>query len=83
MEASGGPWAAVSLYNRDPALQQAVGPLGLSGAVYGDPTVLNGIANDSLQPNGYFVVTASFVWESVFAGIHVNFWPTWTRYALL
>jgi hypothetical protein len=28
-----------ALYNGDPALQRAAGPRGLSGAVYGDPTV--------------------------------------------
>jgi hypothetical protein len=28
-----------ALYTRDPALQRAAGPRGLSGAAYGDPTV--------------------------------------------
>jgi hypothetical protein len=41
------------------------------------------IANSSLRPNGYLVVTASSVRESVFASLHAGFRPTWTRYALL
>jgi hypothetical protein len=37
----------------------------------------------SLWPNGYLAVTASFVWESAFTGLHMMFLLTWTLYALL
>jgi hypothetical protein len=67
-------------------LQRAAGPRGLSGAVYGDPTVRrpNGsIAKGSLRPNVYLAVTASSVQESAFTVLHAGFQSVWTRYAVL
>jgi hypothetical protein len=87
MEASGGPWAAGHAYIIE--TQRCNGRSGLevypvqctatqrSGALSGS------IANGSLRPNDYLVVTASSVRESAFAGLHAGFRPIWTRYALL
>jgi hypothetical protein len=87
METSGGPWAAGRPYiigtqhcNGRPGLE--VYPVRF--LVTQRSIALNGsIANGSLRPNGYLAVTASFARESAFAGLHVGFRLTWTRYALL
>jgi hypothetical protein len=41
------------------------------------------LPNGSFHPNGYLIVTASFVRESASAGLHVVSQSTWTRYLCL
>jgi hypothetical protein len=77
----------LSLYNRDPTLQRAAVPRGLSSTVYSEPmvwhpqwiycpTALSGLT-------ATFAVTASSVRESAFAGLLAMLRLTWTHYALL
>jgi hypothetical protein len=47
-----------TLYNRDPALQRAAGPRGLSGANFGDPTVWP--LTDRYRSTGQFCAMLSF-----------------------
>jgi hypothetical protein len=87
MEASGGPWVAdqpyiigTQCYNRWLGLEVNL----VQFTETQRSGTLNGsITNGSLRPNGYLAVTTSSVRESVFAGLHAGFRPTWTRYALL
>jgi hypothetical protein len=59
MEASGGPLGrAAALYNRDPALQQADRPQGLSDANFGDPTVRR--PQRIFRPTAIFGLTATW-----------------------
>jgi hypothetical protein len=62
LSGNGSKWRALgrgsALYSRDPVLQRAVGPRGLSGAIYGDLTVW--LPQTDLSPTALFGLTATW-----------------------
>jgi hypothetical protein len=87
MEASGDPWAAGRPYivgtQRCNRWRDLVVYLAQFTAIQRSGALNRSIANDSLQPNGYFAIMANSVWESAFVSLHAGFWPTCSCYALL